>query len=145
MTLVKYNNRILSPGIFNLLTDIFSEDFETPGMSYRRESIPAVNIRQDEKTFIVEMAVPGLDKKDIHVEIEEDVLTISSEKKEESHEEKENFTRREFHFSSFKRSFNIPESADGSKIEAKQENGVLYIRIPKKEAKAISKKTIAVG
>lgn len=145
MTLVKYNNRIMAPGIFNLLNDIFSEDFVTPSMSYRRESVPAVNIKQDEKSFIVEMAVPGLDKKDINVEIEDDVLSISSEKQEESQEEKDNYTRKEFHFTSFKRSFNIPENADGSNIEAKHENGVLHIRIPKKEAKTITKKTITVG
>lgn len=145
MTLVKYNNKIMSPGIFNLLNDVLGEDFFTPSMSYRRESIPAVNVKETEKEFFLEMAIPGLKKENINIEIEEDIMTISSEVKEESEEKKDDFTRKEFHFNSFKRSFNIPEEADASKIEAKQENGVLYVTLPKKEVKPSLKKTINIG
>lgn len=145
MTLVKYNNRLMSPGIINLLSDVFGEDFISPEMTYRRESIPAVNVRETEKEFILDMAVPGLKKEDIHIEVDEDMLSISAETKEEKKEEKDNYSRREFHFSTFKRSFNIPEDADGSNIEAKQENGVLSIRIPKKEVKPGLKKVINIG
>ena len=145
MTLVKYNNRLMSPGIFNLLRDVFGEDFISPEMTFRRESIPAVNVRETEKEFFLDMAIPGLKKEDIHIEVDEDMLSISAEMKEEKKDEKDNYSRREFHFNSFKRSFNIPEDADGSSIEAKQENGVLNIRIPKKAVKPGLKKVINIG
>ena len=145
MTLVKYNNRMMRPGIFNLLDDIFSEDFITPTMSYRRESVPAVNVKTTEKSYDLEMAVPGLDKKDISIEIEDDVLMISSEVKDEKSEETDNFSRREFRFNSFKRSFNIPEDAEAGKIEAKHENSVLMVSIPKKEVKPALKKMIKIA
>ena len=145
MTLVKYNRPMMSQGIFNLLDDIFSEDFLSPTMSYRRETVPAVNVRETEKAFELEMAVPGMHKKDINVEIEEDALIISSEIKEENKEENDGYSRREFKFNSFKRSFNIPEDADAAKIDARHENGVLYVNIPKKEVKPSLKKMIKVS
>ena len=145
MTQVKYNRPMMSQGIFNLLDDIFSEDFFTPTMSHRRETIPAVNVRETEKAYELEMAVPGMDKKDINVEIEENMLTISSEMKEENNEENDGYSRREFRFNSFKRSFNIPEDSEASKIDARHENGVLYVSIPKKEAKPSLKKMIKVS
>lgn len=145
MTLVKYNNRMMSPGIFDLLNDVLGEDFFAPTTSFRRESIPAVNVLETEKEYQLEMAIPGMDKKDVQIEIEDDVLTISSEMKNEKNEDKENFTRREFHFSSFKRSFNIPEEADASKIEARHENGVLNVHIPKKDRKPNLKKMIEIS
>ncbi len=136
---------MMSPGIFNLLDDIFSEDFVTPTRSFRRESTPAVNVKEDDKAFNIEMAVPGFEKKDIKIEVEEDVLNISSELKEEKKEEKDNFTRREFNYSSFKRSFNLPEDVEAGKIEAKQENGILSINIPKKEVIPALKKMIKIA
>jgi len=145
MSLIKYNNRIMTPGIFNLLNDVFDEDYNAPGRSFRRESIPAINVKETDKSFEIEMAVPGMEKKDINVEVEKNVLTISSEIKEEKKEAQDNYSRREFHFNSFKRSFNIPEEADVQKIEAKQENGVLSIKIQKKEAKVNLKKMIKVA
>ena len=145
MSLIKYNNKAISPGIFNLLEDIFSEDFNTPSRSFRRESMPAVNIKESDKSFELEIAVPGMNKDDINVEFEENVLTISSEKKDEKKVEKDNYTRKEFQFSSFKRAFNLPEEVEASKISAKHENGVLMISIPKKEVKPSLKKMIKVA
>lgn len=145
MTLVKYNNKMMSPGIFNLLSDVLGEEFFQPSTSFRRESMPAVNVLEDEKEYLLEMAIPGMDKKDIQIEVEDDVLTISSELKDEQKENKDGYTRREFHYNSFKRSFNIPEEADASKIEAKHENGVLNIHIPKKDVKPSLKKMIKIG
>jgi HSP20 family protein len=145
MSLIKYNNRTIAPGIFQLLNDVVNDDFNTPSRSVRREFNPAVNVKETDKSFEIEMAVPGIEKKDINVEVEKEVLTISSEMKDEKNEEFDNYSRREFHFTSFKRSFKVPKEAEVSKIEAKQENGVLSIKIPKKEEKVNLKKMIKVA
>lgn len=102
--------------------------------------LPAVNINENEKEFKIEMAAPGLERKDFKVEVENGVLSISSEKEEESNEEKKNYTRREYSYSSFSRSFTIPENSLPDKISAKYENGVLNITLPKKEM-TVSKPT----
>jgi HSP20 family protein len=95
--------------------------------------IPTVNIIENGKDFKIEMAAPGMEKKDFHVSVENGMLTISSEKKEEMKEKKENFTRREFSYSSFSRSFRLPENCLPDKIDAKYENGILKLSLPKKE------------
>ena len=79
------------------------------------------------------MAAPGLERKDFKVEVENGMLCISSEKEEESKEEKKNYTRREYSYNSFSRSFTLPDNSLPDKINAKYENGVLHITLPKKE------------
>ena len=108
----------------------FNGDF--PSSDFAKQ-IPAVNINETEKEFKIEMAAPGLEKKDFKVEVENGALCISSEKEEESKEEKKNYTRREYSYNSFSRSFTLPENALPDKINAKYENGVLNITLPKKE------------
>lgn len=94
--------------------------------------IPAVNIMEDDDQFRIELAAPGLEKKDLHLHLKEDLLTISSEKKEEKAEETEdNFKRKEFSYTSFCRSFSLPDLVDKEKIKAFHKNGVLTIHIPK--------------
>lgn len=108
--------------------------------------IPSVNITERDKDFLIELAAPGLTKKDFKVELDNDMLSISAEK-EEKREEKENgSTRKEFSYNSFCRSFRLPENSKAEKIEAEYENGILKIEIPKKEM-TISKpkKAIAVS
>lgn len=144
MTIVKYKNKLMSPGIFDLLGDIFSEDLMKPMVSFRNESVPAVNVSEDEKSFNLEVAVPGFEKKDINVEVDENILTISSSRKTEKSDSKNGYSRKEFNYTTFRRSFNIPDEADTSKIEAKQENGLLNISIPKKEVVLSQKKQIRV-
>jgi HSP20 family protein len=98
-------------------------------------SAPAVNIRDNEENFKVEMAVPGMKKEDFNIDLENNILTISAEDRaeEESKGENGNYTRREFRYSAFKRSFTLPEAADGDKIFAGYKDGVLEITIPKRE------------
>ena len=145
MSLIRYN-RMHAPGMFNLLNDIFSDDFSNSESMMRNLNMtPAVNIKETEKSFELEMAVPGMDKKDVKVEVENDFLKVSSSQENEIKEEDKNYKRREFHFSSFERAFTIPEELDGSKIEAKQENGILFISVPKKEVKPSLKKMIKVA
>jgi HSP20 family protein len=105
-----------------------------PSMNFSRE--PSVNIRETEKEFLIEMAAPGLERKDFKVELENGNLTISTEKEEEQTEAKSNYTRREYSYNSFSRSFTLPDNCEAEKINAKYNNGILQIILPKKEVSA---------
>jgi HSP20 family protein len=111
---------------------LFDDDF-FPAFSGRATSMPAVNIREDEKRFTLELAVPGIDKKDLKIDISEDILTISSESKNESEDNREGYKRKEFSYSSFSRSFQIPENVSKEKIDASYRDGVLSVVLPKME------------
>lgn len=112
------------------LSDFFSEDFfQTP--SRTSTNLPAVNIREDDKSFYLDLAVPGMNRNDLKIEVKDDVLTISAEQKEESNEQFEGYKRREFSYSSFCRSFYLPEDVNGEKIGAAYKDGILNIEIPK--------------
>lgn len=113
-----------------LWSGLFDDDF-FPLVSNRNTSMPAVNIREDEKKFTLDLAVPGIDKKDLKIEINEDVITISSEHKEEKEETGDDFKRREFSYSSFCRSFYLPENVNKDKIEANYKYGILTVELPK--------------
>lgn len=95
--------------------------------------MPAVNIREDEQNYSLELAVPGIDKKDLKIDINEDVLTISSETKNVNEEEKDGYKRKEFSFSSFCRSFYIPENVNRDNIGASYKDGILTVELPKQE------------
>jgi len=114
------------------MSNLFDDDF-FPVVNNRTSSMPAVNIREDEKTFTLELAVPGMDKKDLKIDINEDVLTISSETKHETEENKDGYKRKEFSYSSFCRSFYIPENVDRNQIEANYKDGILTVGLPKQE------------
>ena len=114
------------------MPNLFDDDFFS-GLTSRTSSMPAVNIREDEKNYFLDLAIPGIDKKDLKIDINEDVLTISSEKKSENEEESDGYKRKEFSYSSFCRSFYIPENASKEKIEASCKDGVLNVTLPKLE------------
>lgn len=109
---------------------LFDDDF-FPVMSQRNTSMPAVNIREDEKRFTLDLAVPGINRNDLKIEINEDVITISSEHKEEKEETRDDFKRREFSYSSFCRNFYLPENVNKEKIEASYKEGILTVELPK--------------
>lgn len=111
---------------------IFDDDF-FPVMQSRSNSMPAVNIKEDEKRYVLDLAVPGIDKKDLKIDIDKDVLTISSETKHESEEDTEGYKRKEFSYTSFCRSFQIPENVNKEKIEAGYKDGILSVELPKLE------------
>jgi len=94
---------------------------------------PAVNVSEDEKGYTIQVAVPGIAKDDFNLEIESDVLTISTEQKENKDEQKQNFLRREFNYQSFKRSFQLPETIDQEQIKANCDAGILTLSLPKME------------
>ena len=116
----------LFPDIFDFGKNLFDEQ----GKSL---AIPDANIIENHKDFKIELAAPGLERKDFKVEVEDGILKISSEKKEEKKEEHKNYWRREFSYNSFSRSFKLPENSLPDKIEAKYENGILNVVVPKKE------------
>ncbi len=148
MTLVKRNTGLF-PSVPSFFDDFFTRDLFDWPKSNIGASLPAVNIRENEDNYEVEVAAPGLAKDDFHVELNNNVLTISS-KKEEKSEEKDkdgNYTRREFSYTSFERSFTLPQDVvDVDKINAKYKDGVLYLALPKKEeAKPKPVKTIKIS
>ncbi|WP_149275204.1 Hsp20/alpha crystallin family protein [Pareuzebyella sediminis] len=140
MSIVKRNNLVFP----SLMNEIFKPDW-FGGTENHDFGVPAVNIKENEKDFELELAVPGRKKDDFNIEVDNDILTISSEVSHEDEVKEENYTRREFGFSSFKRSFTLPETIDNSNIEAKYEDGLLKFTLPKKEeALPKPKRTIAL-
>jgi HSP20 family protein len=108
-------------------------------------NIPAVNITEQKNEYLVSLAVPGLKKDDFKIDIDGNMLTISSEKEETKEEKDKKFTRKEYNYSSFSRSFTLPDEINKEKIDAKYENGILKIALPRKEeAKKITAKHIDV-
>jgi HSP20 family protein len=147
MNLIKRNTDNWLPSIFD---DMFKTDWMdngNNGLSRIGTSVPAVNIAESDEEFTLEVAAPGMTKKDFNLELDNGVLTISSEVKKED-EQKENggrFTRREFSYTSFKRAFSLPETVDPEKISAKYNEGVLVIELPKREeAKVQAKRMIDI-
>ncbi len=129
--LVKANNRF--PVMPNLFDDFF-RDWSVTNFSDTNTTLPAVNIKEDDNGFSIEVAAPGMEKKDFKIDFDKDLLTISSEKNIENEEKGDNYTRKEYSYQSFTRSFRIPENTvDGEKITANYKNGELLISIPKKE------------
>jgi len=114
------------------MSSIFDDDF-FPVMSNKTSSLPAVNIREDEKNFVLDLAVPGIDKKNLNIDINEDVLTVSSETKNEMEDNRDGYKRKEFSYTSFSRSFQIPENVNREKIEANYKDGILSVSLPKFE------------
>jgi HSP20 family protein len=144
MTLVKFNNgqknHVVNPffnDIYSLLNDsVLSDKFAV--------RTPAVNIAETENEFEVELAVPGLKKEDFKINLEKNVLTVSAEKKAEEVNENKKYSKREYSYSSFTRSFTLPQSADQNKIEADYTDGILTLTIAKKEEAKIQSREITV-
>ncbi|WP_289041351.1 Hsp20/alpha crystallin family protein [uncultured Zobellia sp.] len=128
MSIVKRNNLVFP----SLMNEIFKPDW-FGGMENVATSTPAVNIKDNEKSFELDLIVPGRKKEDFNIEVDNELLTISAELKDEKEVKEENYTRREFRFSSFKRAFTLPESINVDDIKADYVDGVLKIELPKKE------------
>ena len=150
MSIVRKNGDLFPsvPGFFN---DFFTKDFsnwDLANNSYTNTTIPAVNIRETAENYVVEMAAPGMKKDDFRIELDGNMLTINSEK-EDQFEEKdgERYSRKEFSYQSFQRAFQLPkEVVESEKIEARYEDGLLKLLIPKKEeAKQKPPRTIRIA
>lgn len=146
MTLIKRNTDSWLPSIFD---DMFKTDWMEGGTTMNRigTSVPAVNVSETDDNFTLEVAAPGKSKKDFNLELDNGVLSISSEQKQEDEQKDKNgrFTRREFSYSSFKRAFTLPETVDEEKISAQYKDGVLVVTLPKREeAKVQAKRLIDI-
>ncbi|MCB0509453.1 MAG: Hsp20/alpha crystallin family protein [Bacteroidetes bacterium] len=120
--------------IFNGFPSIFDELLNTDFPKHNRlGKLPAINVKENETEFNLEMAVPGYKKEDLQIEMKDDLLHISAEFEEtKESNDVDNYTRREFHKSSFKRSFSLPENIDIENISASCADGILHLHLPKK-------------
>lgn len=121
------------PTVFEDLFKPWNEWFDGGNLLNRVMNVPAVNITESKDEYLVSLAVPGMKKSDFKIDLEGNMLSISSEKEESSEEKDKRFTRKEYSYSSFSRSFSLPEEINQEKIEAKYEDGVLKISLPRKE------------
>lgn len=149
MSIVKRNGWLFNE-MPTLLNDMFTRDLWNWGLennSTTNTTIPAINVKETNDSFEVEVAAPGMDKKDFKVELDGNMLSVSSEKKNEWQNENEKYTQKEFSYQSFQRTFQLPKDVvDADKIQAKYENGLLHLTIPKKEqAKQRPPRTIEIA
>ncbi len=134
MTLIRRNQT--QPVFTNFFDDFLNKEWSDWGLkNYSRTNttIPSVNIRENDDNFLIEVAAPGLEKTDFSIEVNQGTLKISSEIKNENQLKEESYTRREFSYQSFCRSFSLPLTVDSDKIEAKYDKGILIVTIPKRE------------
>jgi len=141
MTLVKFNpekkNNVLLPGFNDIFDSVISDTF----FSDRKISnVPAVNISEMTDAYCIDLAAPGLKKEHFKINLEKDILTISCANEQETTSDERSYNRKEFSYHAFTRAFTLPESADADRIEATYADGILSIKLPKKEeAKIVSK------
>ncbi len=135
MTLARRNNTFSSlPSLFDRFLNEGLMDWNNLNYSTTDTTIPSFNVKEDEDKYSIEVAAPGMKKDDFDVKLENDMLTISSEKKEEEDKSEEGFTRKEFRYQAFQRSFSLPEGYIlGDKISAKYNDGILQIELPKRD------------
>jgi len=148
------------PSFVNAFDALFNDDFlkkVNAGPTIWNSTTPAVNIKEDANAYTLLVAAPGFEKGDFEIKVEEDTLLLSTVAKEVAPveakddeaapaKEVETYTRREFNYGAFKRSFNLPETVDPTKITANYVNGILTISIPKKEeAKPVPPRTIEIA
>ena len=139
MTLIK--QRGTYPSMRSLLEDFWNNDTLSEDRFWStRVNLPAVNIIEKDDKFLIELAAPGLRKEDFKINIENGILQIDSESQSEVDEEKDNYTRKEFNYSSFSRSFTLPENASEENISANYENGVLKLKLQKLKSETSHKK-----
>lgn len=145
MTLVKFangqKNHAVNPFFNDVFDSILNDSFLSDKLSSR---VPAVNISETENEFHIELAAPGLKKEDFKINLEKNVLSVSADKKTENVEEGKKFSKREYSYNSFTRSFTLPEVADHSKIDAAYTDGVLTLVVAKKEEAKIQSREIAI-
>lgn len=142
--LAKFNER--TPFVFDDFFKPWTNWFETDLFTGRAMTIPAVNITDKKDEFMIALAVPGMKKDDFNIDMDGNMITISCKKEETKEEKEDKFTRKEYNFSSFSRSFTLPDEVLKEKIEARYEDGVLKLFLPKKEEakKTVLSKHIAV-
>ncbi|NLO03054.1 MAG: Hsp20/alpha crystallin family protein [Bacteroidales bacterium] len=133
MTLARRTENFL-PSLFDRFFNSDLMDWNLTNFSSTNTTLPAVNVKETDDDYILEVAAPGMSKKDFKVNFQNNVLTVSSEKQEEKDENDDNYTRREFCYQSFQRSFTVSQqNVDTDKITASYADGILSVKIPKRE------------
>lgn len=145
MTLVKVNNN-LSRSLDGMMKELFNEFPNTVSKTVREDvlNFPPVNITETPAAYLVELSAPGFEKADFAINLEANILTISTARKENAVDDTDKVIRREFSYKGFKRSFTIDEKIDAEQIAAKYENGILLLNLPKKEVVKAGAKAINV-
>ena len=145
MSVIKWKKDDLFPTFDSLWDDFFNKEVFNRGVELGTR-VPAVNVSETDTSYHVEVAIPGYKKEDFNIDIDNNILTISSEQKNEREEyEGKKTTRREFSYSSFQRSFQLPENVNEDSISASYKDGILKLDLPKTEpAKAKEKKKISI-
>ena len=128
MNLVRKHNSPFFPALF----DEWLSNEWLPSSTLPTKQLPAVNIQETDTSFLLELAAPGFKKEDLQVEVEKDILSISSQS-DAAAEEDAQYTRKEYGYHSFRRTFTIPESVNSKKIEAQYKEGILEVKLPKKK------------
>ncbi|MGB4776523.1 MAG: Hsp20/alpha crystallin family protein [Daejeonella sp.] len=146
MTLVKFSNANKGNALGPLFNDVFESLFNTDSFLSDRiiSRVPAVNIAETDKEYQIELAVPGMKREDFKLSLDKNLLTISVEQKSETNGDAKRYNRREYSYSSFVRSFTLPEAANYDHIDAEYTDGILKISVPKKGEAKIQPKEIAV-
>lgn len=148
MTHVKFARRPFEGTFNNFVDDVFTELptlFKNEFNYSERKGLVPVNVKENEKSYELEVIAPGFEKADFKVNLDQNILTISAEKKNEVKKESEKQIRREYNYRSFKRSFTLDEKIDATKIDASYINGVLALNLPKKEEVKTSATEIAIN
>jgi HSP20 family protein len=137
MTLVKHHKRPVRPSFFDSIFDdlILGESFQKTMVSPRTAKMPVANVQDNPNAWVIELIAPGWNKEDLNLAVNEGVLSISTEMKESAEESEKNYTRKEFHLSTFERKFQLPENVNEEEISAEYNSGVLFITIPKMDSK----------
>lgn len=143
MSLIKRSN-FISPFTNTFLTDFFNNDRFLNNELLLAEKMPAVNIEETDLMYMLEIAVPGMKKDEFVVDVADGMLTISAEHKEEAEKKDKNYTRKEFNYESFSRMFALPENIKEKEIDAEYKEGILYVKVPKKEVAVAPKRSVAV-
>ncbi|MBP6447106.1 MAG: Hsp20/alpha crystallin family protein [Saprospiraceae bacterium] len=134
MNIVKVNPFLQGKSFTNLLDDVFNRSISDLVGSDFAVTTPSVNVSEDNENVVLEVAAPGLDKKDFNITVEKDQLIISATKEAQAEDKEEGkWTRKEFNYQSFKRSFHLSDKIETDKIEAEYNNGILKLVLPKKE------------
>ena len=142
MTLVRYSKpRNVFP---NLINEFFNDDFFMGGRLMENSFVPSANVKENSKGFVIELSAPGFNKKDINIEVDDKMLKIYSEIKNEVENKDDTIIKREFHYNSFERSFQLPENVNAEKIKANYNDGILSIEIPKMEKEEKKKRLIDI-
>lgn len=145
MTLVKFNNgqrkHTVGPRFIDVFDSIFNDQYLN---AVPASKVPAVNIIESENGFDIELAVPGLKKEDFKINVDKNLLTVSAEVKTKEGTEAKNYSKKEFSYSSFSRSFTLPETVDQNNIEAAYTDGILKLTVAKKEEAKLQPREIAV-